>query len=405
MARRYLLARKSHRMVHLISGISTVVIAAVTAAMIAILSAFNGIEGLVDELFSSIDTPWAVVPLQGTTMDQAWADSIAVLDEVAWAGGVLEQDVVVMNQGEPVVATLLGVAPDWPEQSTVDRMLVDGVDFTADTAGYPCLWMGWGVRSVLRLPPRPDVPSMVTLAAPKKGARLGGGVSALKTGRGLNRLTLPVCGFFSINADFDARYLIAPLPAAQELTDRTGRVSRIELMAAPGASESTLRQAVGALLPENLHLRSRREKNALIHATHRAEKWITFAILAFIVVIAGFNILASLTLLLIEKKRDIETLWALGMTPLDIRKIFSWQGAMINAVGAGIGLLLGVGLVLLQARYGMVRFEGAIVPAYPVELRAMDVALVAGLVMCVGIGFSIGMVQYLVRRFELGGAA
>ncbi|MDG2425101.1 MAG: hypothetical protein P8M07_00800, partial [Flavobacteriales bacterium] len=126
MARRYLLARKSHRMVHLISGISTVVIAAVTAAMIAILSAFNGIEGLVDELFSSIDTPWAVVPLEGTTIDQAWADSIAVLDEVAWAGGVLEQDVVVMNQGEPVVATLLGVAPGWAEQSTVDGMLVDG---------------------------------------------------------------------------------------------------------------------------------------------------------------------------------------------------------------------------------------------------------------------------------------
>jgi lipoprotein-releasing system permease protein len=200
--------------------------------------------------------------------------------------------------------------------------------------------------------------------------------------------------------------VLAPLATALRLTGRDGQVSRIELLPSePGGSsfrEAAFREAIEARLGPGLKLRSRREKNALIHATHRAEKWITFSILAFIVVVAGFNILASLTLLLIEKKRDISTLWAMGMTPKAIRQIFSWQGAMINAIGAGIGLALGIGLVLAQSRYGFVQFEGAMVPAYPVELRWGDVAMVLGLVMAVGVTFSIGMVQYLVRRQELG---
>ena len=403
-------------MVHLISGISTLVIAAVTAAMIAILSAFNGIETLVDELFSSIDTPWAVVPIEGGWMDAAWTDSLAVLEEVAWAGAVIEQDIVVQYQGEPLVCTMLGVAPGWAGASGVDMMLVDGVDFTEDTAGYPCAWLGWGIRSQLRIPRRPELPTFVTFAAPRRGAKLGrGALAAGGLGSGglggleaaLEKKTLPVCGFFSINADFDARYVLAPLATAMELTGRSGatsEVSRIELLPSE-EGDAAFRAAVEALLPAELRLRSRREKNALIHATHSAEKWITFSILAFIVVVAGFNILASLTLLIIEKKRDISTLWALGMTPQGIRQIFSWQGAMINAIGAGLGLVVGISLVLAQARYGFVRFEGAMVPAYPVELRWGDVAMVLALVMAVGVAFSIGMVQYLVRRFELGGSA
>lgn len=400
-------------MVHLISGISTLVIAAVTAAMIAILSAFNGIETLVDELFSSIDTPWAVVPEEGAWVDAAWADSLKVLDAVAWAGGVLEQDVVVQHQGEPLVCTMLGVAPGWAGASGVEAALVDGAEFVDDTAGFPCAWLGWGIRSQLRIAPRPELPTMVTFAVPKKGAKLGrmglgagaaGGLGGLDAA--LEKQVLPVCGFFSINADFDARYVLAPLATALRLTGRDGQVSRIELLPSePGGSsfrEAAFREAIEARLGPGLKLRSRREKNALIHATHRAEKWITFSILAFIVVVAGFNILASLTLLLIEKKRDISTLWAMGMTPKAIRQIFSWQGAMINAIGAGIGLALGIGLVLAQSRYGFVQFEGAMVPAYPVELRWGDVAMVLGLVMAVGVTFSIGMVQYLVRRQELG---
>ncbi len=136
----------------------------------------------------------------------------------------------------------------------------------------------------------------------------------------------------------------------------------------------------------------------MIHATSRSEKWATFAILSFILVVAAFNILAALTMLLLDKRRDIGTLTAIGMTGREIRQVFSWQGLMINALGAAAGIGIGMALVVLQDRYGLVRLEGAMVPAYPVSLQALDVLGVALVVLGVGGTFSAAMVAYLVRR-------
>jgi lipoprotein-releasing system permease protein len=159
-----------------------------------------------------------------------------------------------------------------------------------------------------------------------------------------------------------------------------------------------LRAALVERLPDHLQVRTRREKNAFIHATSRAEKWATFAILSFILVVAAFNILAALTMLLIDKRRDIGTLTAIGMTGREVRQVFSWQGVLINVVGAAAGIGIGVALVILQDRYGLVRLEGAMVPAYPVILRFWDVAGVVLVVLGIGGTFSAAMVAYLVRR-------
>ena len=208
---------------------------------------------------------------------------------------------------------------------------------------------------------------------------------------------LPVCGTFSINAETDASTLVAPLDFAQEVLQRPDQVSRIELVPESGWSAQELRQSLDARWPE-LRTRTRREKNALIHATSRAEKWATFAILSFILVVAAFNILAALTILLLDKRRDIGTLTAIGMTGREIRQVFSWQGLLINALGAAAGIGIGMALVVLQDRYGLVRLEGAMVPAYPVSLQALDVLGVALVVLGVGGTFSAAMVAYLVRR-------
>lgn len=208
---------------------------------------------------------------------------------------------------------------------------------------------------------------------------------------------LPVCGTFSINAETDASTLVAPLDFAQEVLQRPDEVSRIELVPESGWSAQELRQSLDARWPE-LRTRTRREKNALIHATSRAEKWATFAILSFILVVAAFNILAALTMLLLDKRRDIGTLTAIGMTGREIRQVFSWQGLLINALGAAAGIGIGMALVVLQDRYGLVRLEGAMVPAYPVSLQALDVLGVALVVLGVGGTFSAAMVAYLVRR-------
>ena len=401
IARRYLWSRKSQRLIHLVSGISVVVVAAVCAAMIAILSAFNGIEELVEELFSSLDTELAVLPAEGRVIEATWVDSLAAHPGVAWAGGVLEQDVVVRRQGELVVCTLLGFDVDHAEQTGLAGRLRRGDVLRPDTLGSACGYVGLGVASQLRIPVQPDAPATLMVGAPKRGRSLSSARGWSPDG-GLDRLLvlerLSVCGTFSVNADIDARHIIAPLGFAQKVLQRPDQVSRIELVPAPGWSPEELRESIDTRWTEDVMTRTRREKNALIHSTSRAEKWATFAILSFILVVAAFNILAALTMLLLDKRRDIGTLSAMGMTPRDIRRVFSWQGFLINAVGAAAGLAIGLTLVWLQDRYGLVRLQGAMVPAYPVSLRTGDVLGVLGMVLGVGGTFSAAMVAYLVRR-------
>lgn len=401
IARRYLWSRKSQRLIHLVSGISVVVVAAVCAAMIAILSAFNGIEELVEELFSSLDTELAVLPAEGRVIEATWVDSLAAHPGVAWAGGVLEQDVVVRRQGEPVVCKLLGFDLDHAEQTGLAGRLRRGDVLRPDTLGSACGYVGLGVASQLRIPVQPDAPATLMVGAPKRGRSLSSARGWSPDG-GLDRLLvlerLSVCGTFSVNADIDARHIIAPLGFAQKVLQRPDQVSRIELVPAPGWSPEELRESIDTRWTEDVMTRTRREKNALIHSTSRAEKWATFAILSFILVVAAFNILAALTMLLLDKRRDIGTLSAMGMTPRDIRRVFSWQGFLINAVGAAAGLAIGLTLVWLQDRYGLVRLQGAMVPAYPVSLRTGDVLGVLGMVLGVGGTFSAAMVAYLVRR-------
>ena len=402
IARRYLWARKSQRLIHLVSGISVVVVAAVAAAMIAILSAFNGIESLVEELFSSLDTELAVLPAEGRVLSADWVDSLAAHPGVAHAGGVLEQDVVVRRDGQPQVCSLIGFDLDHARQTGLTGRLRQGDVLRADTLGGPCGYVGLGVAIQMRLPVDADAPFALTVAAPKRGRSLGsmrGGMALdsrmegmMETGR------LPICGTFSVNADIDARTIVSPLGFAQDVLQRPGEISRVEVVPAPGWGTEELRGALDGALPAALVTRSRREKNALIHATSRAEKWATFAILSFILVVAAFNILAALTMLLLDKRRDISTMRAIGMTGRDIRKVFSLQGILINAVGAGTGIALGILLVFLQDRYGLVRLEGAMVPAYPVELHGTDVLGVLLVVLGIGGTFSAAMVAYLVRR-------
>ena len=401
IARRYLWSRKSQRLIHLVSGISVVVVAAVCAAMIAILSAFNGIEELVEELFSSLDTELAVLPAEGRVIEATWVDSLAAHPGVAWAGGVLEQDVVVRRQGEPVICTLLGFDVDHAEQTGLAGRLRRGDVLRPDTLGSACGYVGLGVASQLRIPVQPDAPATLMVGAPKRGRSLSSARGwPPDGGRDRRRVVerLSGCGTFSGNADIDARHIIAPLGFAQKVLQRPDQVSRIELVPAPGWSPEELRESIDTRWTEDVMTRSRREKNALIHSTSRAEKWATFAILSFILVVAAFNILAALTMLLLDKRRDIGTLSAMGMTPRDIRRVFSWQGFLINAVGAAAGLAIGLTLVWLQDRYGLVRLQGAMVPAYPVSLRTGDVLGVLGMVLGVGGTFSAAMVAYLVRR-------
>ena len=401
LASRYIVKRRSGTLVHLISGISVTVIASVAAAMVCILSAFNGIEDLVKDLFGTLDADLAVVPASGAVVPEAWGVFLNDVPGVAAWAPVLEDEVVVRADEAVRVATVLGVQDRYRDVSHIDRAIVEGAYAVGDTGtAFPCACLGLGVRSELSL--RSDVldPPLFSVSAPIRGRKL-----ARHRERAFRTQGMHACGTFSINADLDTRYLLLPLQEAQTLLDRNGEVSRFEIQAAPGWSQDDVAAAVMEAWEEALGSEAsqattltRDEKHKFITQTNRAEKWATFAILSFILIVAAFNIMASLTMLLIDKKRDLDVLHAMGMPVQMMEQAFGLQGLTINVVGGVVGIALGSMLVMGQATYGWLQLQGSVVPAYPVRLDLLDVAGTLAVVVVIGGLGSSAMVRHLIRR-------
>ena len=401
LASRYIVKRRSGTLVHVISGISVTVIAAVAAAMVCILSAFNGIEDLVKDLFGTLDADLAVVPVTGAVIPEAWGEVLNDAAGVASWAPVLEDEAVVRADEAVRVASVLGVNAVYREVSQIDRAVFEGAYLVDDTTrDITCACLGLGVRSELTLRGDDVEPPLFSVSAPIRGKKL-----ARHRERAFRTRGLHACGTFSINADLDTRYLIVPLHAAQDLLGREGKVSRFEVKAKPGWSQEDLAESVSKQLimhlgndAEEIKTLTRNEKHKFITQTNRAEKWATFAILSFILIVAAFNIMASLTMLLLDKKHDLEVLDAMGMSARMMEQAFGLQGLAINVVGGVVGASIGALLVLGQAKFGWLKLQASVVPSYPVRLDLADVAGTLGVVILVGGLGSSAMVRHLIRR-------
>lgn len=371
------------------------VVACVTAAMITILSAFNGIESLVSDLFSTFDAEITIVPSTGKVFEAT--DSLTAVitnfPEVKAIASTLEDDVILRFDGQPTVATLKGVDSSFHKVTDIEMGLRYG-DYQLYRGEIPCAITGLGIQSELGIPYHPEDFAMITISAPIRGKKL----SRYKE-KALNTLPILVSGVFSINAEMDVKYILAPLDYARELFNYENEVSELSLCLIPETDAEELKERLQTTLGDAYSVQTRYDKNALVHQTNQAEKWATFLILAFIMVIAAFNIMASLTMLIIEKRKDIFILQSMGLSAVAIRKIFSNQGILINVIGAGAGLFAGLLLCILQQQVGLIRLEGSIVPYYPVEIRFLDVVGVMVTVLVIGGLFSTLMVRYLIRRF------
>jgi len=395
ISRRYLFARKSRNIINVISAISMFVVACVTAAMITVLSAFNGIESLVSQLFSSFDPEITISPASGKVFvaNDSLVSYIAALEGVDVVSRTLEDDVIVRFDGQPAVATLKGVDTLFAAVTDV-RGVVRYGEFQLARDGLPCAIVGFGIQSELGIPFHVEDFPVFTISAPIRGKKL-----SRHKEKALNTLPILMSAVFSINAELDVKFILAPLDFARELLEYDEEVSMLSVSLLSGYRPDAFRKTLQAKLGEQFIVETRYQRNALVHQTNRAEKWATFLILSFIMVIAGFNIMASLTMLIIEKRNDIFLLQSLGMTARDIRKIFSYQGLMINLLGMLIGLVIGLILCWLQQQFGLVKLYGSIVPHYPIEIRTLDIIGVVATVLIIGSTFSTLMVRYLIKRF------
>jgi lipoprotein-releasing system permease protein len=395
IARRHLFSRKSRGIINIISMISTLVVAFVTAAMIVVLSAFNGIDDLVKKLFSNFDTPLTIVPVEGRFFADSLLTDQALLgiQGIKGISRVIEEDAWLNYADRNAVATIKGVEDSYATLSPLSDMMYEG-EMVLRSDSVPFAIVGLGVRSELNMPVGNGLPTIMEINAPVRGRKL----SRYKE-NAFNRRATNVSGVFSVNAELDSKYVLLPLKETRQLFEMPNEVSAIEIFLNQPEDIEGVQKELARFLPAGLKVQSRFEKNALIYKTNASEKWATFLILLFILLIACFNIIAALTMLIIEKKRDIFTLMSMGATIHEVRRIFILEGIFINLIGAFGGTILGVTLCLAQQRFGLIAMQGAMVDHYPVSVQWQDVVGIWLVVTTLGALFSLFLVRLLMNRF------
>ena len=395
IARRYLFAKKSRNIINAISLISMSVVAFVACAMILVMSAFNGLELLIEDLFSSFDAPITIVAKQGMQIEEKTIpfEKIQQLEGVTLIGKVIENDAWLQYNNSNTVATIKGLEAAYVKTLPTDSMVYSGEFLLEeDSANYAVV--GLGVRGELQFPSSLNQPVILNIKTPVAGRRL-----STNRENAFNETNLRVTGIFTANAELDKKYLFLPFRLARELYEMDSSFTSLEIQTSPNTNLNKLKEELQVLLPD-LKVQTREDKNALVYKTNQSEKWATYLILVFILIIASFNILASLTLLIIEKKKDIHVMYSMGATKATIRNIFILEGVFINLTGAVIGTAIGLLLTYLQQTVGLVRMQGAVVEFYPVHIIPSSVALIFVTVCTIGSLFCLAFVPALLKKFQ-----
>ncbi|MBI3501667.1 MAG: ABC transporter permease [Bacteroidetes bacterium] len=400
IAKRYLISKKSHNAINIITYISVAGVSIGTMALIIVLSAFNGISDLVFGLYNTFDPDIKIIPKEGKTFlpDSIAFDKIKKLEGVAYYTEVLQENALLKYDDKQVIATIKGVSDDFVKMTRLDtviregefRLMDEGRDRMDDvdslhqpsTINHQPLYsavLGYGIARRLNIS-LTDFMHPLEIYIPKRGKQ-----SYLNPEDAFTIRSVEVSGVFSLNDDFDFKYCILPLSLARTLLERKNELSAVEIGLEKGKDKNKIKDEIQNILGKEYEVKTRYEQNEVLFKTINSEKWWTFLILAFILVIATFNVIGSLTMLIIEKKKDIQTLMFLGADKLLIRKIFMREGLMITFTGAVAGLLLGLLLCWIQIQFKPVPFsEGFIVDAYPVKIVPMDLLLVFATVLFIG---------------------
>lgn len=378
IARRYLFAKKSHHAINIISGISVLGVAVATMAMVVTLSVFNGFQDLVADLFTAFDPELRVTLTDGQTVSTKDPALLQLKkhEAVDVYTPVLEGQALVVQDGKQQVVTIKGVADNITEQAHIQDILYGDGSFClhADVLEYGIL--GIQLAQQLGLPAYFENPLQVYAPKPGERVNMGNPLSSFNH----EELQSPGVVFVVRQAKYDANYILTSLGFAQRLFERQGRVSGVEIKIKEGFKADKTKQQLQALLGERFKVQDRYEQQDDIFRVMRIEKLISHVFLSFILLVACFNIIGSLSMLMIDKRQDIRTLRSLGANDAQISTIFRLEGHIISLAGALLGLLLGAILCWVQQEYGLVTMgdsEGSfIVDAYPVSVYLTDILLV-----------------------------
>jgi len=399
IAKRYLIAKKSHNIINIISIISVIGVMVGTGALIIVLSVFNGFEGLVLGLFNSFNPDLKVEAIHGKsfTLSEEQNQKIKQIPGIAFVIGTVEENALARFGDKQCIVKMKGVEDDFTKMTPLDSFMLNG-RYTLSVRNKPACVIGAGVAYYLGIYPE-DFAVPMSLYLPKRTKKTLAGTPD----QNFNIQTVHVAGVFSIQQQFDLSYIIVPISLARELLEYSNEVTSLEIGLKPNPNQTEIILNLKAILGSNFQIRDRYQQQATLYRVMKSEKWAVFFILTLILVIAAFNMIGSLSMLIVDKKKDIAVLWSLGAGKSQIRKIFFTEGMMISLAGGLLGLFLGGFLALLQQEFGLIRLGGGegtyIVDAYPVKVQLLDFIFVMITVVIIGAATTWYPVRQISRKY------
>lgn len=374
IAKRYLFAKKSHNVINIISAISAIGMAIGTAALIIIMSVYNGFDSLIRSMLSNVEPDLMITPAtgkvfvpEGETYDWIYGQS-----SVKNMCGVLQEQVFINYDGQQGLAKAKGVDWIYEDETPLKDHIRDG-EFKLHRGDVPLASVGAGLAYSMGINPRFVSPIEIYFPSRTRRLSMANPISSIES------IKVWPSSIFSVNNEVDAELMILPIEKMRELLEYDDEVSAVEIRLAEdtdGKELKRLQKEISTMLGPDFKVKDRFQQNESLYKMMRYEKAAIYMILIFIIIIIAFNIFGSLSMLIIEKRGDIETLRSLGAQDRLIRRIFVLEGWMISLTGLAAGLVVGTGFALLQQHFGFIKMPGQfIVQAYPVILSWTDILL------------------------------
>jgi len=396
IAKRYLFAKKSRNAINVISAISVGGVTVGTMALIIILSVFNGLEMLVSSIFNTLDPDLRITAAEGKTFvpDSLKLQMLADVNGVACYSLTLEENALLKYGDRQFIATIKGVDDTYRSVTNIDSAMWEGEFILRSETGRPWAIPGVGIAQYLGI--RVNFITPLEIWVPRRSS----GVS-LDPVEAFNRRFIFPSGIFQIEQSYDSRFVFLPINFARELIDNEDGVSSLEIKFSEYADARIVKKNVTKIFSTGYVVRNRFEQQEIFYKVMKSERLAIFVILTLILLIASFNIIGSLTMLIIEKERDVEILRSLGADNNLIRKIFIFEGWLISIIGAATGLLLGFVICWLQQKYGFVKLnsESLIMNSYPVVMKLKDFIIVPATVLLIGYWAAWYPVRFLTKKY------
>ena len=398
IAKRYLISKKKQHIINIISGISVTGIIVGTMALIIVLSVLNGFSSLINFFFNSFDPDLKITAVEGKMFEPNHNDieKIKNISGVIHYAEVIEEVAMLKLGNHQYFATVKGIPPNYQEYTRIDSLIVDG-EFILGKNGIDYAVIGQGVAWNLGV--RLAFADPIRIVVPKKGRLV-----SINPARAINYNSILPSGIFAVLEEVDSKYILVPFNFARDLFESENQVSSIELGLNSNADIKKIQKEVQQILGSSFHIKTKYQQHDLINKTLKSEKWMAYLILVFILIIASFNILSSLSMLIIDKEDDILILKSMGASPQLIRRIFLFEGWLISVLGAFLGAALGVLICWIQIKFEIITLPGSgsfVISAYPIQIIFTDIILIMGVVLLIGFLAAIYPVKFISNKYLL----